>query len=252
MVSGKEHTQSKSAGEGRAGRVTCKQSANGEIKEDIPYIYPLGREHTKERLLRWKQSSEALNCWRGRDNAVQPQRTGHTLLHQVNSSEVTQGLRTTQGHKWMQKLLLWKWHCSWKLGAVWTCPCKKLWSNSWMKNWISSWIAWQYSSTATMCCTQLRHFRGNFLLWSLHPEVEAPWEGWALDIKQDTRAGSHGTSWKQGTTYEQPKWCQTEIIIYSNVNQKANLVIQKLYCKKNRAVAAIPENFKVQGENKLS
>lgn len=77
MVSGKEHTQSQSAREGRAGRVTWRQSANGEIKEDIPNIYPLGREHAKERLLRWKQRSEALNCWRGRINAVQPQRTGH-------------------------------------------------------------------------------------------------------------------------------------------------------------------------------
>lgn len=49
MVSRKEHTQSESAREG-GGWVTCRQSANGEIKEDIPYIYPLGREHAKERV----------------------------------------------------------------------------------------------------------------------------------------------------------------------------------------------------------
>lgn len=108
------------------GWVTCRQSANGEIKEDIPYIYPLGREHAKESLFqtRWKQRGEALHCWRGRDNAVQPQSTGHALITPSEFQWGGLGPRTPQGDQWMQKLLLWKWCCTWKLGAAWV-PMQK-------------------------------------------------------------------------------------------------------------------------------
>lgn len=82
---------------------------------------------------------------------------------------------------------------------------------------------WHGSAAGAMCCTQLWHFGGNFLLWSLHPENKVPCMSNVGDVRQ--------------------KGLSTV-----NVNQKANLVIHRLYWKKQSYSSSSREFHGAGGE----
>lgn len=227
MVSRKQHTQSQSL-QGKGGEwVTCRQSASGEIKEDIPYIYPLGREHAKERLFqrRWKQTWEALHCWRGTDNAVQPQRTGHTLLQQVNPSEVIQGLRTPQGDQWMQKAAPLEVTLQLGAGHSIKVPVQEA-----MEQHMDEKLNLKVDGMAVQQGPRVALSYGTLEAISSydHCILKTRYHVWATWVMSDRK------------DYLQLMWTRKQIWLFIGCTGK------------NRAIAAVPENFTVQGENKLS